>query len=357
MAKKKYYQRPDGLYEAIRMIKGKRVAFRGHSCREVDRKIAEYHETTKHGRPFPVVADEWEEEHEQKVGEASRENYKYAVRRLKEAFTGTVGNIRPLDIKRYISRMEAQGYAGATVRKELSVLRMIFAHAVLAGDIDVNPVTEVHPSRGLPRTTREALTEAQEAIVRDSWDKTPFGLFALLLLFTGLRRGEALALTYADIDRQKGVIHINKKLNYAYGETPRLEGWTKTENGMRDVPLLKPLADAIPDYHVGLLFPGKDGGYMRKGEIRRTWQRYCREAGLAETVTTDAGETVTKYPITPHCFRHSFATICYEAGLDVRQAAKIFGDTPEVLDEVYTHLREDCQRSAADKLTAYFGAV
>lgn len=190
MAKKKYYQRPDGLFEAIRVIKGKRVAFRGHSCREVDRKIAEYHETTKHGRPFPAVADEWEEDHEQKVGEASRENYKYAVRRLKDAFTGSVGNIRPLDIKRYISRMEAQGYAGATVRKELSVLRMIFAHAVLAGDIDVNPVTEVHPSRGLPRTTREALTEAQEAIVRESWDKIPFGLFALLLLFTGLRRGK-----------------------------------------------------------------------------------------------------------------------------------------------------------------------
>ena len=357
MAKKKYYQRKDGLYEAIRVIKGKRVAFRGRSCREVEQKMLAYKEEAKKGRDFPVIADEWEKAHEKEVEEASRQSYHHAVKRLKEKFQGPVSEIKPLDIKRYINRFEGQGRVGSSVRKELSVLRMIFAYAVLAGDIDINPVAEVHPSRGLPKKTREALTEAQEAIVRESWDKTPFGLFALLLLFTGLRRGEALALTYADIDRKAGVIHINKKLNYAYGETPQLEGWTKTENGMRDVPLLKPLADALPTDHIGLIFPGKDGGFMRKGEIRRTWQRYCRAVGLVETAATDTGIIITDYPITPHCLRHSFATICYEAGLDVRQAAKIFGDTPEVLNDVYTHLREQRQQSAAEKLSAYFGAV
>ena len=357
MSKSKFYQRPDGLYEAIRTIKGRRVAFRGHTVREVEQKMLAYRETVAAGRPFPIVADEWEREHEKEIGEATRESYRHVVQRLKEVFAGPIGAIRPLDIKRHISHMERQGYAGSTVRKELSALRMICAHAVLAGDIDVNPVTEVHPSRGLPRTTREALTEAQEAIVRKTWDTAPFGLFALLLLFTGLRRGEALALTYADIDRRAGVIRINKKLNYAYGETPRLEGWTKTKNGMRDVPLLQPLADALPDYRVGLIFPGKDGGYMRKGEIRRTWQKYCRAVGLNQVVISDQGKRMETFPVTPHCLRHSFATICYEAGLDVRQAAKIFGDTPEVLNEVYTHLREGRQKSAAEKLADYFGAV
>ena len=44
MAKSKYYKRPDGLFESIRTINGKRVAFRGKTCREVDRKILEYNQ-------------------------------------------------------------------------------------------------------------------------------------------------------------------------------------------------------------------------------------------------------------------------------------------------------------------------
>ena len=65
MAKKsKYGVRKDGLHEAIRTINGKRVAFRGKTDREVDRKILEYKLEAEKGRNFPVIADEWEREHE-----------------------------------------------------------------------------------------------------------------------------------------------------------------------------------------------------------------------------------------------------------------------------------------------------
>lgn len=91
MAKKaKYYQRKDGLFETIKTINGKRVAFRGHSCREVDQKLLAYREETERGRRFPVVADEWEREHEKTVSEATRVAYRVIVRRLKEHFNGPV---------------------------------------------------------------------------------------------------------------------------------------------------------------------------------------------------------------------------------------------------------------------------
>lgn len=355
MAKKaKYYQRKDGLFEAIRTINGKRVAFRGRTCREVDRKMLEYREEVKTGRLFAVVADEWEREHEAGVREGTRQPYHIAVRRLKEHFKGSVRDIRPLDVKRYIVAFERQGYAGSTVQMELSVLKMIFSHAVLQGDIDSSPAAEVRKSRGLPRKTRTALTEEQEALVRENWDKAPFGLFAYFLLYTGLRRGEALALSYSDIDRERRVIRVEKKLNYAYGNRPRLEMFTKSRNGIRDVPLLSPLADVLPRDRVGLIFPGQDGGFMSESEIHRGWMKYCRAAGLNLVERTDSGEELESFPITPHCLRHSFATICYEAGLDIRQAAEICGDTPEVLERVYTHLRENRRATGAEKLAAHF---
>lgn len=354
MKKGKYYTRPDGLKEAIRTINGKRVAFRGKTDREVDRKILEYREKAAKGRTFPEVADEWERTHEAEVTESTRRVYSVSVKRLKEAFPGPVSALRPLDIKRYVTVFEKQGRAAASVRIELSVLKMILSHAVLMGDIDVSPATEVHKSRGLPQKKRQALTEEQEARVKVAGEAQTahWWLFGYLLMYTGLRRGEALALTYQDIDRKAGVIHVNKKVNYATGH-PKIDDFLKSENGLRKVPLLPPLARALPRDSIGLIFPGKDGGLMTDHEIWKNWREYCRDIGLNDVQQTDAGEIVETFPITPHCFRHSYATICYEAGLDPRQAAELLGDTPEVVDSVYTHLREAKRQTAAEKLVSY----
>lgn len=366
MAKKKhYYQRPDGLFEVSRRINGKRVVFRGKTEREVDKQILEYNvqeAEKKNGRKFPEVADEWERRKENEVREATRRTYSFAVKRLKDAFPGYIEEIRPLDIMRHVQSMADKDYSGETVGIELTVCKQIFSYAVLAGDIDISPATEVKKPSGLPEKKREALTEEQEAIVRQAGKEraAPFWLFPYLLLYTGLRRGEALALTYGDIDRKAGVIHINKKLAY-YGEgTPTLDNFLKSKNGLRDVPLLQPLADVLPKGRVGLIFPGDDGGFMSGPQLKKHWREYCRAVGfvdkkmITKIVRKKQVEVeVEEFPITPHCFRHSFATICYESGLDARQAARILGDTAITVDGVYTHLREKHEQAASEKLEKY----
>ncbi len=190
MAKKqRYYQRKDGLFETIKTINGKRVAFRGRTCREVDQKLLAYQEERERGRLFPAVADEWERDHEKTISEATRVVYRGVVKRLKEYFDGPVSSYRPLDVQRYINALERRGLAGNSVQTHLGVIRMIFSHAVMAGDIDVSPAAEVRKSRGLPRKTRTALTVEQEEIIKSCWDTVPFGLFPYFLLYTGMRRG------------------------------------------------------------------------------------------------------------------------------------------------------------------------
>ena len=301
----KYHQRKDGLFESIRTINGKRVAFRGKTCREVDRKILEYNERQETGRKFTEIADEWEREHEKEVSESTRRVYSFAVKRLKAAFPGLASEVRPLDVKRYITAFEKEGRAANSVQIELAVCKMIFAHAVLAGDIDVSPAAEVKRSRGLPAKKREALTEEQEAAVKAAGiaQEACWWLFGYLLLYTGMRRGEALALSYSDIDRKAGVIHVTKKLSYACGQFPALEDHLKSQNGRRDIPLLPPLAAALPKNRVGLVFPGEDGGFMRASEITKNWRAYCRDIGLNEFQRTDDGKMLETFPITPHCFQ------------------------------------------------------
>lgn len=357
MAKKKYYQRPDGLFEAIRVIRGKRIAFRGHSPREVEQKMMEYNADLELGRPFPAIAKEWQAKHDPQIVESSRLTYNTIVCRLIQAFPARVGEISPMDIQCYVDAMEDRGLSRKSVEKEISVIKMIFAHAVLYKDIQISPAAAIKKSRGLPKKKRKPLTEEQEETVKKYWNSAPFGLFSLFLLYTGMRRGEALAITYQDIDRAAGVIHVTKKLNYFGHYRPELEQFTKSENGIRDVPLLPPLAAALPLGHIGPLFPGKDGGWMTAWELQQGWKSYCRTVGFCQVTTSDQGEEMEEFPITPHCFRHSFATICYEAGLDPRQAAEILGDSPEVLERVYTHLRERKRMTAAEKLAAHFEQV
>lgn len=358
MAKKKYYQRPDGLFETSRTVNGKRIKFRGRTCAEVDRKILEYNAERKSGRKVPVIADEWFEAKEAEgIGQGTYRPYNCAVERIKKAFPMTAGDVRPLDIKRYLVEFEGKGYSRNTVQTELYVLKAIFSYAVLKGDIDVSPAAEAKHSRNLPYKPRHALTEEEERKVEE-YRGEDF-LFGMMLLYTGCRRGELLALNWQDIDRKAGTITINKKLNYAYGNTPHLERHLKNKNSEnndgsgRVIPLLSPLADVLPNRRLGLIFHNEDGQPLTASQLQARWQRYCRNVGLVDYVYNENGKPELTYPITPHCFRHSFTTLCYEAGLDAKTTAAFIGDTEQVTTSVYTELRARHHASGADRVNAY----
>lgn len=350
--RKKYYQRPDGLFETSRTVNGKRIKFRGRTCAEVDRKILEYNTQKKQGRRLPEIADEWYKLRESDVSHSTFKVYGYALDRIKEHFTQRAGEITPLDVKRYVTQFERKGYAKHTVNIEVAVLKQIFAHAVIQGDVDVSPAKEVRPGKNLPEKQRSALTEEQERMVEncrvgDWW------LLGLMLLYTGCRRGELLALEWKDIDRTAGVIHITKKLNYAFGNTPKLENHLKSENGKRDIPLFKPLADALPRNRIGKIFPDKDGNYLTASKLDRVWKTYCHDAGLTKWSYDEDNKPEETPLVTPHCFRHSFATICFEAGVDPKDAAAFVGDSEAVVRNVYTELRARHHASSAEKVNAY----
>lgn len=348
--KPKYYQRKeDGLFETSRTINGKRVKFRGKTCAEVDRKILEYNTQKKQGRRLPEIADEWYRLHESEVRYSTYRTYSFAVDRIKRHFTQRAGEIKPIDIKRYITDFERKGYAKTTVNVELVVLKQIFAHAVLQGDIDVSPAAEVRHGKNLPQGQRTALTEEQEILV-ENCRTGDWWLLGLMLLYTGCRRGELLALEWKDIDREAGVIHITKKLNYAYGNTPKLENHLKSENGKRDIPLFKPLADALPRNRIGRIFTNQDGDYLTASQLTNAWKEYCADAGL---LCEKDGVKGLVPAVTPHCFRHSFATICFEAGVDPKAAAAFVGDTEEIVRSVYTELRSRHHASSAEKVNAF----
>ena len=358
--KEKYYRRPDGLFEAIRTIGGKRVAFRGKTCREVDRKILEYREEAERGRTVGAIADAWEEAMEPRITEASRVAYRAPLRRLKEHFGAKrAAEVKPIDLQRLLLKMAEEGYQFGTVKLMCSIQKQVFRYAVIQGDLEVSPAAEIETPKNLPRKRRDALSPEQIRSVTECRTGN-WWLLGLMFLYTGCRRGELMALRYEDIDRRSGTITINKKFSYATGH-PVLEDHTKTDAGIRRIPLLSPLADALPRDRIGLIFTGKNGGPMNPHEIDKAWHEYCMDVGLVEMQTVTRGKVSYQkpvFPITPHYFRHTFATICYDADVDTKSAADMMGHaSDQITREIYDHLTRSRKQRSAEKLEAYVEQV
>lgn len=342
MPRAKYYQRTDGLYETIRKINGKRVAFRGKTCAEVDRKMIAYQEEAAKGRFVPDLVEAWEREKEAMVAAgtiatSTLQTYNAGIKRIKAYFSGIrSGDVTPRDLMRYIRDMEGKGYAGQSVSTELSILKQVFSYAVLMGDIAVSPATEVQKSRRLPKGERRPLTEEEEKKV-DQY-RGPDWEMGMLLLYTGCRRGELLALTWQDIDRAAGVVHINKKLQMQF-VPPVLDGHLKNRES-RNTPLFDRLASVLPRDRIGLIFTDEHGNYLTRNTFLKRWTAYRQAVGLGDDVT-------------PHCFRHSYATLCYESGIDSKACAAFLGDTEEVTRKVYQALRDRHHKTSAAVVNAF----
>jgi integrase len=245
--------------------------------------------------------------------------------------------ITPKMISLFISRFASQGYAKKTVTTQLLVINLIMTHAVVEGDVEYNPAASVSIPKGLTRHRRELPSEADIETAKRSV-KCPFGLFAYFILYTGCRRGEALALTYGDIDFTSRMIVINKSV-YNESNTPKLKE-PKTEAGTRRVILLDVLASALPKNRRAdeLVFPNEYGTLMSETQFQRQWELYTNATGITST---------------PHQFRHAYATILFEAGIEDKDAQELLGHANiSTTKDIYTHITKKRMQATADKLNA-----
>lgn len=316
---------------------------------------------------FAEIADEWKDRKWPAIREKTQECYAKPLERAIEEYGAMpIEDITAADIERIILRMKGQGFSAQTIKDQKSVLNQIFNYAIAHDPpyIRYNPCTAIRLPRGLPKTKRRALDQSVESKIIAAVDKTDFGLFPYLLLFTGLRRGEALGLRWGDIDLENNEIRINSQFNFIKGAGRRSD--PKTEAGIRTVPLVAPLRsklvrpeDAEDDDYI-FLAPG--GNPYSESTFKRHWLKYCREIGCAvdepEIRKRKNGKEYTvhhwKATITPHQFRHSFATIIFESGTDVRAAQLWLGhEDLATTEKVYQELRDAKKQKERTAFDAY----
>lgn len=177
-------------------------------------------------------------------------------------------------------------------------LSQVFEYAISDRLITMNPAKDRWLEvKARPPAKRPAIPEAlYKQILKKipALPKKADRLFMAIVAYTGMRRGEALALRWEDIDWQAGLIHITKAVAL-HGNKPVI-GKPKSDSGFRVVPMLEGLRDILRrDAAVsGYIVCNNNGDLLTEHVVQRMSTR-CRKAlGMGD--------------YTVHCFRHSVAT-------------------------------------------------
>lgn len=323
-------KRPDGRYQKIITINGKKKAFYGKTIAEVNKKILAYEEEQSKGKLFSAVAEEWYDNIVPTLSPTTLRGYKPAKEDAVAEFgSQRISNITPQDVQLYINRYAAQKYSRKTVVTKLQILSQIFNYGILYGNLQNNPCTVVRVPRNLSKVERQAASPEDIAKIKASDN-----LLALTALYTGCRRGELLALSIDDIDFDNDTIIIDKSV-YFEGIEPRLK-LPKTAAGIRTIPLLKPLKEELLKRNIkGLLFE-ENGKMLTESRVRALWEKFQEENGVECTL---------------HQLRHAYATRLYELDIDVKSAQELLGHADvHTTQEIYTHLTELKRRQTAEQL-------
>ncbi|MEA4928362.1 MAG: tyrosine-type recombinase/integrase [Candidatus Limiplasma sp.] len=253
----------------------------------------------------------------------------------------TLKEIGTDDILALYAKKEKAKLARSTIDLIRTFVKGIFDSALLDDLVTKNPVRDKRIKINTDKVSeRTALTLEQVQSIINNLDvlDTKEKLLLSLMIYTGARKGEILALKWEDI--HDGKIHITRNATYP-SNTPEV-GTPKTKAGVRAVPILSGLEKILKDERgIGWLFGNRWDTPIHDEKYKAMWESIKKKINI--------------YGATAHTFRHTFITLAALANVNPVTVKTIVGHANiQTTLNIYTHVHAEHMAVAKEQLQGIF---
>ena len=350
------FQREDGIWISQIMIgykpDGKRDirTFTGKTRKEAIKKREEFQRKRAAGllvaedTRFDEFGAAWLEHHKDNISPTTHEHYRYTLQILTDYFgRRKLADIKAMDIEQFLKKLRNDGRSDSAIAHCRGMLFQIFNKAVANDILMKNPVAYADKMRKQPPKSKEAFTADEMRKLFEELPDDRIGWSIRLLLATGRRTQELLALEPRHISADGSSINIAQAVVRIKGTVDI--GTPKSNDSYRTIP--------VPEFV----------RYCARN-LRDTDKKFIWEVGKPDMPCTPsyfrnqfkkALERIEGVRVlTPHCCRHTYVSQMIAMGVDPKTVQSIVGHADIDMTFYYAHAQEPQRQEAVQRFSEAF---
>ena len=293
---------------------------------------------------FEEWADTWYENHKDNIKPTTQESYRYTLRILKDYFgRRRLSEIKAMDIEQFLKKLRKEGRSDTCLAQCRGMLYQIFNKAAANDIVLKNPVAFADKMRKGPRREKEAFTADEMRILFRELPDDRIGWSIRLMIGTGMRTQELLALEPRHISPDGTSINIAQAVVMVKG-TAQI-GTPKSYDSYRTIPV----PDLVQYCARNLRNTDKKFIWEAKKTDMPCNPSYFRSL-FKQTLENIEGVRV----LTPHCCRHTYVSQMVALGVDPKTIQSIVGHADIDMTMHYAHAQEPQRQEAVQRFSEAF---
>ncbi|MDD6735782.1 MAG: site-specific integrase [Clostridiales bacterium] len=371
----KYKKRKDGRYCKQILVgykdNGSRImkTIYAKTIRELEQKEVQLRNEINQGKvfindniTFGAWSEKWLETYKRNVSNNTYLMYKNCINNHIIPSIGKIqlSKLKPIQIQKGINDILEEGKI-RTAEIFKATVKQIVNQAIAEGFITNNVCSNLQKIKK-EHTEKRTLSDFELKCIKNTKYTDKEKLFLDIMYYTGLRRGEVLALTVSSINKENHTLTVSQSLDISQN-TPIIKE-PKSKAGYRDIPIPDNLYNELVKYISSrktlYIFTSQNGSLVTRSSFRKMWESIMKKTiKTADEIIASHNMNISNskgIEFTPHIFRHTYATNLYYAGIDIKTAQYLLGHSSlDMTLKIYTHLdNEQTQTIAKEKIQDFF---